>query len=80
MVDNTQSEDYSLCISMENLRLKDDHNNHNKDQMNGIDVSQNLKPEPRSCNGGVLLQNKLRRVLEPKVLAHHNRDAEVDQL
>ena len=79
VVDDTQSEDYSLCINMENLRLRDDHGNHNKDQMNDIDVSQNLKPEARS-NNGVLHQNKLRQVLEPKVLVHQNRDAEVDQL
>ena len=79
VVDGTQSENHSLRISMENLRLKDDHGNLKRDQMDDIDVSQNLKPEVRS-NNGVLPQNKLRQVLEPKVLVHHNRDAEVDQL
>ena len=77
VVDGTQSKDCSLRVSMENLRLTDDHGNHNKDQ---IDVSQNLKPEARSTNGNVLHQNKLRQVLEPKLLVHQNRDAEVNQL
>ena len=80
VVDGTQSEDYSFRISMDNQRLRDDHGNHNKDQMNDIDVSQNLKSEARSNNGDILPQNKLRQVLEPKVLVHHNRDAKVDQL
>ena len=79
VVDGTQSENHSLRISMENLRLKDDHGNLNRDQMDDIDVSQNLKPEVRS-NNGVLPRNKLRQVLEPKVLVHYNKDAEVDQL
>ena len=48
--------------------------------MDDIDVSQNLKLGTRSDNGDILPQNKLRQVLEPKVLVHHNRDAEVDQL
>ena len=78
--DGTQSEDLSTQISMENLRIRDNHGNHNRDQMDDINVSQNLKPEVRSNNGDVLPQNKLRQVLEPKVLVHHNRDAEVDQL
>ena len=34
----------------------------------------------KSNNGDVLPQNKLTEVLKPKVLVHHNRDAEVDQL
>ena len=80
VVDGTQSEDYNLHFSMENLRLRDDHGNHNKDQMDDDDVSENLKSEARSNNGDVLPQNKLRQVLEPKVLVHHNRDTEVDQL
>ena len=65
VVDNTPSEDRSLQISLENLRLRDDHGNHNKDQMDDVDVSQNLKPEARSNNGYLLPQNKLRQVLEP---------------
>ena len=54
VVDGTQSEDYSLWISIENLRLRDDHGNHNKDQMDDINFSQNLKPEARLNNGDVL--------------------------
>ena len=50
---------------MENLRLRDDHGNHSRDQMDDIDVSQKLKPEVGSNNGNVLLQNNLRQVLEP---------------
>ena len=65
VVDGTQSEDHSLRISMENLRLRDDHGNHSRDQMNDIDVSQKLKPEVGSNNGNVLLQNNFRQVLEP---------------
>ena len=53
VVDGTSSEDHSLQISMENLRLRDDHGNHSEDQMDDIDVSQNLKPEARSNNGDV---------------------------
>ena len=80
VVDGTQSEDHSLRISMENLRLIDDHGNHNKDQMDYIDVSQILKPKVISNTGYILAHNKLRQVLEPKVSLHHSRDAEVDQL
>ena len=80
MVDGTQSKNHSLPISMENFRRRNDHGNHNRDQMDDINVSQNLKPELRSNNGDVLTQNKLRQVLEPKVLIHHKRDAEVNQL
>ena len=80
MTDGTLSEDHNLRISMENVRLRDDHGNHNKDQMDDIDVSQNLKPGPRSNNSDVLPQDKSRQFLEPEVLAHHNRDAEVDRL
>ena len=80
VVDGTQSEDHSLRISMGNLRLRDHHGNHNKDQMDDIDISQNLKPEARSNNGDVLPHNKLKQLLEPEVLVHHNRYAEVDQL
>ena len=65
VVDGTQSEDHSLRISMENLRLRDDHGNHSRDQMDDINVSQKLKPEVGSNNGNVLLQNNLRQVLEP---------------
>ena len=65
VADSTQSEDHSLRISMENLRLSDDHGNHSRDQMDDIDVSQKLKPEVGSNNGNVLLQNNLRQVLEP---------------
>ena len=65
VVYGTQSEDHSLRISMENLRLRDDHGNHSRDQMDNIDVSQKLKPELGSNNGNVLLQNNLRQVLEP---------------
>ena len=60
VVDGTQSEDHSLQIIMKNLRLRDDYSNHNKDQMDDINVSQNLKQEARSNNGDVLPQNKLR--------------------
>ena len=80
VVDGTQSENHGLWISMENFRLTDDHGNHNRDQMDDINISQNLKPEVRSNSGDTLPQNKLRQVLELKVLVHHNRDAEVDQL
>ena len=80
VVDGTQSENHGLWISMENFRLTDDHGNHNRDQMDDINISQNLKPEVRSNSGDTLPRNKLRQVLEPKVLVHHNRDAEVDQL
>ena len=80
VVGGTQSEDHILQISMENLRLRDDHGNHNRDQMDDNNVSQNLKPGLKSNNGDVLPQNKLRQVLEPKVLVHHNRVAELDQL
>ena len=65
VADSTQSEDHSLRISMENLRLRDDHGNHSRDQMDDIDVSQKLKTEVGSNNGNVLLQNNLRQVLEP---------------
>ena len=65
VADGTQSEDHSLQISMENLRLRDDHGNHSRYQMDDIDVSQKLKPEVGSNNGNVLLQNNLRQVLEP---------------
>ena len=51
-------EDYSLQISMKNLRLGDDHGNQNKDQKDNIDVSQNLKPEAKANNGDVLPQNR----------------------
>ena len=71
---------HQVRISIENLRLRDDHGNHSKDQMDDIDVSQNLKPEARSNNGDVLSQNKSRPVLEPEVLVDHNTDAEVDRL
>ena len=54
VVDGTPGEDHGLWISMENLRLRDDHGNHSKDQMDDIDVSQNLKPEARSNNADVL--------------------------
>ena len=80
VVDGTQSEDHSLQISMENVRLRDDHDNRNRYQMDDVDISQNLKPEVRSNNGDVLPQNKLRQVLEPKVLVHHNRGAEAYHL
>ena len=80
VVDGTQSEDHSLRVSMENLRLIDDHGNHNKDQMDYIDVSQILKPKVISNTGYILAHNKLRQVLELKVSLHHSRDAEVDQL
>ena len=63
MVDGTQSEDHSFWICMENLILRDDHGNHNKDQMNDIDVSQNLNPKARLNNGDVLPHNKLRQIL-----------------
>ena len=80
VVDGTPIEDHSLRISMENLRFRDDHGNHRKDEMDDIDVIQNLKPEARPNNGDVLPQNKLWQVLEPRVLVHHNKDAEVDRL
>ena len=48
---------------MENLILRDDHGNHNKDQMDDIDVSQNLNPKARLNNGDVLPHNKLRQIL-----------------
>ena len=56
VVEGTPSEDHSLRISMENLKLKDNHRNQNRDQMDDVDVSQNLKPEARSDNGDVLPQ------------------------
>ena len=34
---------------------------------------QNLKPEARSNNSDVLPHNKLRQVLQPKMLVHYNR-------
>ena len=79
-MDGTQSKNHSLPISMENFRRRNDHGNDNRDQMDDINVSQNLKPEVRSNNDDVLTQNKLRQALEPKVLIHHKRDAEVNQL
>ena len=33
VVDHTPSEGHIFWISMENLRFRDDHGNHNKDQM-----------------------------------------------
>ena len=80
VVDGTPSEDHSLRISMENLKVRDDHDNHNRDQMDDVGFSQNLKPETRSNNGHVLPQNKLMEVLEKEVFAHHNKEAEVDRL
>ena len=80
VIDGTLKEDHSLQISVENLRLRDDHGNQKKDQMDNIDVSQNMKPEARPNNGDVLPQDKLRHVLEPEVLVNHNRDTEVDRL
>ena len=59
VVDGAQSEDRSLRISMENLRLRDDLGNHSRDQMADINVTQNLKLEVKSNNGDVLPQNKL---------------------
>ena len=51
VVDGTPSENHSLQkICMEILRLRDDHGNYNKDQMDDINVSQNLKPEATSNN------------------------------
>ena len=44
---------------MESLRLRDDLGNHNRDQMDDINVTQNLKLEVKSNNGDVLPQNKL---------------------
>ena len=60
-------DDYSLQISMKNLRFGDDHGNQNKDQKDNIDVSQNLKPEAKANNGDVLPQNKLKEVLETEM-------------
>ena len=59
VVDGAQSEDRSLRISMESLRLRDDLGNHSRDQMADINVTQNLKLEVKSNNGDVLPQNKL---------------------
>ena len=59
VVDGAQSEDRSLRISMESLRLRDDLGNHSRDQMADINVTQNLKLEMKSNNGDVLPQNKL---------------------
>ena len=61
VVDGTQSENRSLRIRMESLRLRDDLGNHNRDQMDDINVTQNLKLEVKikSNNGDVLPQNKL---------------------
>ena len=63
---------------MENLKLRDDHGNHNRDQMDDDGVSQSLKPQARSNNGNILPENKLREVLKTEMLVHHNRDAEND--
>ena len=79
VVDGTPNEDHSVRISRENLRLRDDLDNH-KNQMDDIGISQNLKPKARANNGDVLLQNKFRKVLETEVLVYHNRDAEADRL
>ena len=54
VADGTEHEGHSLRVSIENLRLRNDHGNHNnridhgnhnKDQMDDIVISQNLKPE-----------------------------------
>ena len=58
MVNGTPSDDHSLKISIENLRLRDDDGNHNSDQMNDINVSQNLKQERKTNNGDVLPRNQ----------------------
>ena len=68
VVDGTPSEDHSLQISMENLRLRDDHGNPSKDQMDDVNVDENLKPEARANNGDVLPSDKLREVLETEML------------
>ena len=48
--------------------------------MDEINVNRNFKSEVKSNNGDVLPENKLRQVVEPKVLVHHHRDAELDRL
>ena len=53
---------------MESLKLRNDHGNHNRDQMDCVGVSQNLKPGARSNTGDVLPEEKLREVLEGEVL------------
>ena len=63
VVDGTQGEDHSFWICMENLILRYEYGNYNKDQMDDIDVSQNLKPKVRLNNGDVLPHNKLRQIL-----------------
>ena len=63
VVDGAQSEDHSLLISMENLRLIDDHGNHNKDQMDYIDVSQILKPKVISNTGYIFWNRKCRFII-----------------
>ena len=45
VVDGTQSEDHSLQISMENVRLRDDHDNRNRYQMDDADIRQVLEPK-----------------------------------
>ena len=65
---------------MESLKLRNDHGNHNRDQMDGVGVSQNLKPEARSNTGDVLPEEKVKGSFGRRSVVHHNRDAEVDQL
>ena len=67
VVDGTPSKNHSVRIRMENLKLRDGHSNHKKDQMDDINFSQNLKPEARANNGDVLPQNKLREVTGTEV-------------
>ena len=73
VVDGKSSVDHSLQISMQNLRLRDDHGNHKKDQMDDTGASQNLKPEARANSSYVLPENKLRKVLGKEVLIQCNR-------
>ena len=66
VVDGKSSVDHSLQISMQNLRLRDDHGNHKKDQMDDTGASKNLKPQVRANSSYVLPENKSREALEKK--------------
>ena len=45
MVHGTPSDDHIILISMEEFKLRDDHGNYNRDQMDNVGVSKSLKPE-----------------------------------
>ena len=45
MVHGTPSDDHIILISTEEFKLRDDHGNYNRDQMDNVGVSKSLKPE-----------------------------------